>query len=74
VNNKTIDHPVFKPGDSVERIVPIKLHPNSKYDLNRGTVVSVYTAPISGLLISVQHGTRKQNAKYSLSHWRKINK
>jgi hypothetical protein len=74
VRNNAIDHPVFKPGDSVERIVPVKQHPNSKYDLNRGTVVSVYRAPISGLLVSVQHGNRKGHAKYSLSHWRKTNK
>jgi hypothetical protein len=65
-------HPEFKPGDAVERITPIASHPNSKYDKNKGVVVTVYPGPISGLLVSIDHGGKKPFHKYPLTLWRKV--
>ncbi len=67
---KVLDHPEFKPGDEVERIFPIAPHHNTKYDKNKGRVISVYIAPVSGLLVRIDHGGSAKST-YSLSHWKK---
>jgi hypothetical protein len=67
---KAITHPDFKPGDEVERIRPIASHHNTKYNKNRGRIISIYLAPVSGVLVRIDHGS-KNHSTYSLSDWKK---